>query len=367
MPTVLELVARGDIGGRTVQIVTSGEVECATYDPAPLRDGFVRVQTVRTAISPGTEMTLYGRNASNVYLHKRWNEELRLFERAEPSLSYPVAFGYRATGRVIDGGGTDVTVGTRVYGNWRHTALTAMPAATAKAQLLPDELSWDDGVDIGQMGPICVNAVAFAEGEHRDHPAVVFGAGPVGLITAQVAARDGAASVTVVDRVPERLQIAAGLGFETVQAADGVDVAAALKRRLGPDAISVAWECSGSTFGLHEAIRVVRRRGLVVAVGFYQGEATGLLLGDEFHHNGVRISCGQIGNIHPSTDLAGLRARTVELVMEHGLRLGDLPRVIFPVEQVADAFQALTRPGEVLQAVLDYGADAGGADDRSAH
>ena len=66
MPTVLELVARGDIGGRTVQIVTSGEVECATYDPAPLRDGFVRVQTVRTAISPGTEMTLYGRNASNV-------------------------------------------------------------------------------------------------------------------------------------------------------------------------------------------------------------------------------------------------------------------------------------------------------------
>jgi hypothetical protein len=33
---------------------------------------------------------------------------------------------------------------------------------------------------------------------------------------------------------------------------------------------------------------VVRRRGTVVAVGFYQGDATGLRLGEEFHHNGSR-------------------------------------------------------------------------------
>lgn len=362
MPTVQELVARGDIGGRTVQIVASGEVECATYDPAPLRDGHVRVQTVRSAISPGTEMTLYGRDASNVYLHKRWNEELRLFEQAEPSLSYPVAFGYRAAGRVIDAGDTDVPVGTRVYGNWRHTELTAMRAGTARTQVLPEDLTWDDGVDIGQMGPICVNAVAYAEGEHRRRTVVVVGAGPVGLITAQVAAADGAGPVVVVDRVPERLLIAAEMGFETIEAGEGIDVAATLKRRHGAEAIAVAWECSGSTFGLHEAIRAVRRRGLVVAVGFYQGEASGLFLGDEFHHNGVRISCGQIGNIHPSTDMTGLRARTLELSTASGLRLGTLPRATFPIERVSDAFEALGHPATVLQSALDYGMEARGAD-----
>lgn len=362
MPSVQELVARGDIGGRTVQIVSSGDVECTTYDPAPLRDGHVRVQTVRSAISPGTEMTFFGRDASNVYLHKRWNEALRLFEPARPSLSYPVTFGYRAAGIVVDAGGTDLPVGTRIYGNWRHTELTAMPAANARAQVLPDGLSWDDGVDIGQMGPICVNAIACAEAEHHGSTAVVFGAGPVGLITAQVAATAGDARVVVVDRVPERLRNADALGFETLLAGDGTDVAATLKRAHGADGIAVAWECSGSTLGLHEAIRVVRRRGLVIAVGFYQGGASGLFLGDEFHHNGVRITCGQIGNIHPSTDMAGLRARTLELCTAGSLRLGALPRATFPVEAVSDAFAALADPAAVLQSALDYGTPAGGAD-----
>ena len=361
MASVEELVERGEIGGRTVQIIASGAVECVSYPPAPLRDGFVRIRTERSAISPGTEMTFFGRDASNVYLHKRWNEELRLFERAEPSMTYPIAFGYRAAGQVVDGGTTGIPIGTRVYGSWRHTELTSMPADQARSQLLPDRFTWDDGVDVAQMGPICVNAVAFGEGEYKDKPVVVFGAGPVGLMTAQIAAAEGA-RVHVVDRVPERLEIARDLGFETVAAQDGLDVAATLKRRLGVEAIPVAWECSGASAALHEAIRVVRRKGLVVAVGFYQGEARGLRLGDEFHHNGIRVVCGQIGNLHQSQSWPQLRARTMELAGEGLLRLGALPRLTLPVERVALAFEALTRPAEVLQAALAYAAHVGDAD-----
>nr|MBA2380507.1 hypothetical protein [Chloroflexota bacterium] len=83
------IVARGEVGGRTVQIVETGAVECHVYEPAPLREGQVRVRTVRSAISTGTEMTFYGKDASNVYLHKKWNEELRLFEQGTPSIDYP--------------------------------------------------------------------------------------------------------------------------------------------------------------------------------------------------------------------------------------------------------------------------------------
>jgi threonine dehydrogenase-like Zn-dependent dehydrogenase len=348
-----EQAARGEIGGRTVQIVRSGAVECATYEPGPLEEGDVRVRTVRSAISPGTEMTFYGKDASNVYLHRRWNEELRLFEKGEPSMEYPITFGYRASGEVVESRSADVAVGARVYGNWRHTELTSMPAERAIAQRLPDELTWDDGVDVGQMGPICVNAVAFAEAEHDGGPAVVFGAGPVGLIVAQIAAAEGA-KVIVVDRVPSRLAIAADLGLETIEAADEVDVAATLKRRLGAEAIAVAWECTGSTVALHEAIRVVRRQGLVLGVGFYQGEGRGLLLGDEFHHNGIRVVCAQIGNIHRTMSWPALRARTIELAASGAIVLGGLPRTTLPVERAADAFDALTRPAEVLQTALSY-------------
>ncbi|MEJ7747986.1 MAG: zinc-binding alcohol dehydrogenase [Candidatus Limnocylindrales bacterium] len=354
-PAIEGIVARGEIGDRTVQIVQSGAVECAVYEPAALHDGQVRVRTIRSAISPGTEMTFFGKDASNVYLHKRWNEELRLFEAGDPSMEYPLVFGYRAAGEVVESRSPDVAVGHRVYGSWRHTESTSMPARRALDQTLPEDLSWDDGLDLAQMGPICVNAVAHTDGAHRGASVVVFGAGPVGLITAQVVKASGVARVCVVDRLATRLAIAESLGLEPIQAVEGVDVAATLKRRHGSEGIPVALECTGSTFALHEAIRVVKRRGLVVAAGFYQGEGRGLLLGDEFHHNGIRIACAQIGNVHPSTDLAGLRGRTIELVRSGALVLGGLPRLTIPVERVADGFAALSRPADVLQVALSYG------------
>jgi 2-desacetyl-2-hydroxyethyl bacteriochlorophyllide A dehydrogenase len=355
IPDALRLpIERGEIGGRTVQLTEAGEVECVRYEPAALADGHVRIRTVRSAISSGTEMTFYGRGASNVYLHKRWNEDLRLFEPGSASMAYPLVIGYRAAGEVIESRSTQVTVGERIYGSWRHTELTTLPGEVTTAQRLPDGLTWDDGVDIAQMGPICVNAVAYGEGEHAGRPAVVFGAGVVGLLTAQIVRATGADPVHVVDRLPQRLEMAAALGLETVNATETDDVAASLKRRHGAEGIPMAWECTGSSRALHEAIRVVRRRGAVVAVGFYQGDAIGLVLGEEFHHNGVRIVCGQIGNIHPGQTWRTLRATTIGMALDGQLVLGGLPRQSLPVEHAADGFAALQRPGDVLQVALTY-------------
>jgi threonine dehydrogenase-like Zn-dependent dehydrogenase len=350
----LELAESGFIGGRTVQIVEGGSVECHRYDVAPLPDGSVRIHTRYSAVSPGTEMTFFGASPSNIYLHRRWDPELRLFVDGTPTMTYPIVFGYRASGEVVESRDPDVPVGHRVFGNWKHTEFTTLPGAKALEQTLPDGLSWQDGVDIGQMGPICVNAVAFAQGEQRGSPAVVYGAGPVGLITAQVARADGASTVYVVDRIASRLELAASLGFEPVEAAPGVDVAATLKRRHGSEGIPVAFEATGSAAALHDAIRIVRRQGLVVALGFYQGDAVGLRLGDEFHHNGIRVVCGQIGNLHAAWTWESLRARTRDLALEGSLVLGGLNRTVVPVEDVADGFAGLGRPAEVLQVVLDY-------------
>jgi NADPH:quinone reductase-like Zn-dependent oxidoreductase len=349
-----ELIASGEIGGRTVRILESGEVDCHEYPVAPLGPGQVRVRTVRSAISPGTEMTYIGAGATNPYLHKRWDPDLRVFVPGRPSVEYPIVFGYRAAGEVVDGAASAVPVGTRVYGKWRHTELVALPADVAVEQRIPDGLSFDDGVDLAQMAPIGMNAIAYAGDELRGTPTVVFGAGPVGLIVAQLAATSGASAVHVVDRIASRLEIAKSCRLDTLLSADGVDVAREIKIRLGAEAIAVAFECTGSTRALQEAIRTVRRRGRVVAVGFYQGEAAGLFLGDEFHHNGVEIRSAQIGNIHPAWSMATLRARVIELALGGRLALGSLPRVTFPVGKAADAFAAIQKPDTVLQAALAY-------------
>ena len=345
---------RGLVGGRTVLVNRDGSVEWVRYEPRRLADGEVRVRCVRTATRGGTEMTFLGRDATNVYLKRRWNARLLLFQEGRPTVTFPILTGYRAAGEVVESRAPEVAPGTRLYGTWRHTELTVLPAERALAQRLPDGLTWDDGVDIGQMGPICVNAVAHAEGEHSGRPAIVFGAGVVGLITAQLARATGADPVHVVDRLAQRLSEARRLGFESTDASEAVDLAASLKRRHGADGIPVVWECTGSARALHEAIRVVRRRGAVIAVGFYQGDAVGLRLGEEFHHNGIRIVCGQIGNLHPSETWGTLRSRTIGMALAGQLCLGALPRLTVPVEDVSRGVKALERPDEVLQVAISY-------------
>ena len=106
---------------------------------------------------------------------------------------------------------------------------------------------------------------------------------------------------------------------------------------------------------LHEAIRIVRPPGDRRGGRLLPGRVSqGLRLDEEFHHNGVRIVCGQIGNVHPSMRRRGLPARVIALVRAGRLVLGGLPRTAFAVEQVRDAFAALRRPAEVLQVVLTY-------------
>ena len=347
-----ELVARGEIGGRTVRILETGEVDCHTYPVAPLAADAVRVRSTRTAISPGTELTYVGRSATNPYLHRRWDPALRLFLDGAPSVAYPIVFGYRAAGVVVESRTDRVPEGARVFGKWRHTEFTTLGAADAEAQQLPSELSYDDGVDLAQMLPIAINAIAYAEGRHAGGPVVVFGCGPIGLLVGQVAKATGAATVYAIDRLASRLGIARTLGFESVPA-EG-DVAARLKRDLGAEAFPVAFECSGSAAALADAVRVVRRRGTVVAVGFYQGDATGLRLGEEFHHNGVEIRSGQIGNLHPGFDAQSLRRRSIELARGKEVVLGGLPRLEVPVERAREGFAALRNPDEVLQVALAY-------------
>jgi hypothetical protein len=92
----------------------------------------------------------------------------------------------------------------------------------------------------------------------------------------------------------------------------------------------------------------------VFAVGFYQGGADALRLGEEFHHNGVALVTTQIGNPAGTLSRRDLQRRTVELLLAGDLVLGGLPRISFPVDDVAAGFAALRRPAEVLQVALDY-------------
>jgi threonine dehydrogenase-like Zn-dependent dehydrogenase len=121
----------------------------------------------------------------------------------------------------------------------------------------------------------------------------------------------------------------------------------------------VTFEVSGSSGALHEAVRATAYSARVVALGFYQGQANGLLLGEEFHHNRINIICSQISNVDPALSYRWDRLRLIHTIMDlqsqGSLNLRPVITHVIPFKQAAQAFHILDEaPQEALQIVLDF-------------
>jgi L-idonate 5-dehydrogenase len=140
----------------------------------------------------------------------------------------------------------------------------AVPAQCVK---IPDHVPYQAAA-LAEPLAVCLHAVARA-GDVTGKRAVLFGAGPIGLLTMLAARRAGMADVTVVDIAAAPLAFATRLGANHVVAISGGDEA--LKAQAAAQPFDVAFEVSGTAAGLASAIGVVRRGGIVVQVGNLPG------------------------------------------------------------------------------------------------
>lgn len=87
---------------RTVRFTAPRQVDVVDVDAGPVAPGSVRVQTLASGISAGTEMSAY--RGTNPHLTSTWDPVQRLFTDAHPeSPTYPIAgFGYSEVGRVVE-------------------------------------------------------------------------------------------------------------------------------------------------------------------------------------------------------------------------------------------------------------------------
>jgi L-idonate 5-dehydrogenase len=115
---------------------------------------------------------------------------------------------------------------------------------------------------------VCLHAVSRAS-EVEGRKAIVFGAGPIGLLTVLAARLAGVSEVAVVDIAAAPLAFAQRLGADhTVDLSGGED---ALKELAAEKSFDLAFEVSGTASGLASAISYVRRGGTVVQVGNLPG------------------------------------------------------------------------------------------------
>jgi threonine dehydrogenase-like Zn-dependent dehydrogenase len=361
---------------RSIGVAAPGQpVLLDDEEPEP-DHGQAWVHTLWSGVSAGTETALV--RGTDPHHQVGWDSGSRSFGAPGAPLSgYPIrGLGYMEVGRVVESRSADLAEGTLVAMAYGHrTGRCADPARTVVIPV-PDDLDPLLGVYLAQMGPICVNgllhaAAAFAgpaagltDGV-RDRHVLVTGAGVIGLLSALLAQRHGAAEVVVVEPSPERRRVAEALGLTAVEDAGGEAWWAVKQRwRHGPGdcGADVVLQCQGHGTALSTALKALRPQGVVVDLGFHQAGAGAVRLGEEFHHNGLAVVCAQISRV-PRGMAAdwpreALAAATLDLLRDRG---DDVRRhLVTDVLPFTDGPALLTdlatrgRPSPPLQAVLRF-------------
>jgi threonine dehydrogenase-like Zn-dependent dehydrogenase len=343
--------------GLAVTLEAPKKVGIREYEERPLRPNEVRLQTLYSGISAGTELTAY--RESNPYLSKRWDDDRRLFLEGGASLQHPIeGWGYEEVGEVAEVGSavTEVRPGEVVWGTWGHKSTTVVRESWAAQRRLPSSVDPMVGI-FSRIGAIALNAVLDAD-VHLGEYVAVFGQGVPGLIASQLARLNGG-TVIAVDGIPKRLELAKELGAAHVIDFTKDSPAEEIKGLTENRGADVCIEISGSYRALHEAIRSTAYNSKVVSSGFYQGEGAGLSLGEEFHHNRINVISSQIFGVSLALDhrwtVERLERTIMTLAAQEKIGLKPLVTHVFGIDEADNAFRLLDEdPSEAVQVVLEF-------------
>lgn len=330
-----------------------------------LGPGEVRLRTVVSGVSHGTELNLY--RGTSAFGDRRFDDELRAFVPAEPvdadGPDRGTELGYELVGEVVEIGPglDDVAVGDLVHAPVPHAdeAVVSLREPTAigyPATRLPAGMAAETAL-FSALGCVALFAVHDARIGFGDVVSV-HGLGTIGLLTTQFAVLSGA-TVVGLDPVARRREAARRLaGIETFD--PSVTSAVDLKRWLGSSGVDTAIEVSGTYRGMQQAIASVRVGGRVVSAGFYQGGATELRLGDEWHHNRPTMvsSMGVWGcphRDHPRWDRLRVADTVTRALATGRLSVDGLVTHRVPFDEAERAYALLDeRADETIKVALTY-------------
>ena len=327
----LEQTMSETITARQFWIRSPGHGEIVSADLAPRQEDQVRVRTLYSGISRGTESLVFrGEVPPSQYQAMR-----APFQDGE--FPGPVKYGYTSVGKVEDG--PDTTPNDLrdrvVFCLYPHQDLYCVPVAGVTA--VPDEVPPGRAVLAANM-ETAVNAVWDGRPAAGDR-IVVIGAGVVGLLIARLCRQMPGARVSVVDTNPARESVAQTLG---------VPFLAEPPRDVNADLV---FHASGTPQGLTSALAVAGVEATIVEASWYGSRSVALPLGETFHSRRLTIMSSQVGRLHPDRAPRWNRARRMALALEllRDPRLDALVTGESAFEDLPEVLAKLSRdPGDAL-------------------
>ncbi|MDH7570301.1 MAG: zinc-binding alcohol dehydrogenase, partial [Armatimonadota bacterium] len=189
----------------------------------------------------------------------------------------------------------------------------------------------------------------------------VIGLGALGLLAVQMAAAAGSELVVAVDPLENRRAWALTHGADHALDPTVCDAGLEIHRLTGGKGVDVAIELAGTYTALSTAIRAVRVGGTVCAAGFYQGEAQGLWLGREWHHNRLTLivphGCGwgHTPRDYPAWDEARANECLVQMMRKGRIDARGLIHPVVPLTEGPALFQRIQQdPGSVIKFAVQF-------------
>ena len=332
----------GSLETRAVWFAAPRTAELRRETVPPPGPGEVRVRSVASAISHGTEMLVYrGEVPTDLPLD---------LPTLAGDFSFPIKYGYASVGRVLDAGVEHLSPDDLVFVHHPHQETFVVPAD------LPVRLS--DGLD-PTVGLFFANLETALNVVH-DTPlrlgetVLVFGQGVVGLLATQLLKLAGADQLLAVDPLRKRRELALEVGADGAFEPGGDLRERVLEITAGRGA-DVAVEVSSSGAALQAAVDAVAAEGTVVVASWYGTKPVVLSLGGHFHRGRVRLRSSQVGRMNPELGSRWDLARRTEAVLGllPRLRLKELVSHLIPFEEAPGAYRLVDeRPDEAVQVVL---------------
>ena len=331
-----------------------GHAILSPYEELALVPNEVRIKSLFSSVKHGTE--LRGFRADTADASDRWDGELRLHRRGEPTGdAFLRNLGNMCLG-VVTEIGTEVEtlkVDDRVFAHLpireTHT-ITAGRLQKAPDNVSPQAIMYWDPADFA-LGAVRDGSVRLGD------RVAIFGLGAIGLMVAQAARLCGARWVVAVDPIERRRTAALRHGADLALDPTEVDAGLEIKQLTDKIGADITFETSGSYRAFEDAMRSTCYAGTLVSTAYYQGEQ-GLHLAGEWHRNRIQvISSRACSEPLPQTNwtFARIRAESLALLVESRLNADDLVDPIVPFAQAVDAYHEINEhPERSIKLGIDH-------------
>lgn len=192
---------------------------------------------------------------------------------------------------------------------------------------LPAGLSLCEGAMLEPLG-VAIHAVTLGKLRPGDTVAVL-GAGPIGLLTLQLALSSGAHAVYVSEPISERRTLAASLGATAVCDTTITDPAEWLMEQSDGRGVDVALEAAWGAEAVGQAVQMARPGGRVVLVGIPREDVTAFPSGIA-RRKGLTLLVAR--------RMPPVASRAIALVECGAVDVGRLISHRFPLERAGEAF-----------------------------